>query len=278
MFREEFSQLGDCEGEFRDARGITVGHNGEIIVTDYLHEKAFIFHQDGSHKSTLTSPATAELKYPERVAVTSQGKLVLTDQSNAVKVFDINGGFLHDFSTNTPTDENANASEYFTCGVAVTYQNYVIVGDRARGVLTIHSEANEWVPKEVKVPIKPVYLAITNQNQILVSDCWEKKVVKVTMDGQVIFTMDTFKVDGEAAFPDGVTCDGSDDMYIAVIKEGKDNSGERYTGTGHIHHYDKDGVFLRCVARDLYWPQGLHLHNGSLYIANEKSVVIYDSK
>ena len=96
----------------------------------------------------------------------------------------------------------------------------------------------------------------------------------MTRDGRVVFTLDRFVVNGEIGEANGIACDSNDDVYIAV-KKVDESDGKAYVNTGHIHQYDSNGVFTRCIIRDLYFPRGLAMSNDKLFIANDTSILVY---
>ena len=87
-----------------------------------------------------------------------------------------------------------------------------------------------------------------------------------------MFALDRFIVDGKVGLPQGITCDSNDDVYIAVRRV---DEGFAIANSGHIHHYDSNGIFTRCIIKDLYCPLGLDMSNGRLHIANTTSILVY---
>ena len=273
----QFGKEGDEDGDFRLAESIAVCQQGNIAVVDTRTtggKRVYLFDKDGGYKFTLQSHKTdtiAKLLLPEDVAETTEGHLAVVDQTQYVKLFQPDGRFLKSFSTLCPDDD---PDEKVTpTRVTVTPQGEVVVGDRHRRLVTIHTEADNWVPKKVAAPIRPWYLSSNSQGHILMSDDWERTVVSMNQQGVILFMIEDFIVDGENGEPYGMACDENDDVYIAVMKVSKNNQSRQ--GSGHIHQYDNKGNFLRCIAKYLRHPYGITMSNGSLYVANKKSVHIY---
>ncbi|XP_072049255.1 uncharacterized protein [Amphiura filiformis] len=271
-----FGQEGDDLGQFREANGIAPCHTGDIVITNlnlYTNSsEIYYFTNDGLYITTLLHN-NDELVHPWDVAFTTQGQLVVTDQSKNVKMYDVNSNTMFSFSTLSPDEDPS--TEVTTSGVAVTPMDDIIVGDSSRKVVTIHSKAGAWEPRKITVPINPVYVASNNRRSILISDWTERKVIAMNFHGETLYNIDDFKVEGHVSAPMGLACDIDCNVYIAVIKY-NETTGKVIAGTGHIHQYDNKGTFIRCIAKGLYVPRGVALSNqGSLYVANETSILIY---
>ena len=278
-----FGDEGDGEGQLRRADGIAVCSTGDVAITDTTVGRAddnrvFVFSSEGEYKHTVKSHPTnpaGKLLYPARVAVTSDNHVVITDQSADIKIFHVNGSFVKSFSTLAPGENPVPKVKAFAVGIAVSNQNEIIVGDRNRQCITIHTHSSVFI-KKLLTPIIPIYLA-TNSHLIIISDWMARKVIGMTRDGRVVFTLDRFVVNGEGGRPSGITCASNDDVYIAV-KQVDESTGNAIYNTGHIHQYDSNGVFSRCIIRDLYSPRGLAMSNGKLFIANDTSILVYSQE
>ena len=270
---QRFGDKGDGEGQLRQAAGIAVCSTGDVAVTEFDLERAYLFNKNGEYKLTFksTNPAV-KLLYPENVAVTSNDHVVITDESTDIKIFHVNGSFVKSFSTLAPGEKAVPRVKSFALGITVSNQNEIIVGDYDRQCITIHTQSGVYI-KKLPTPIIPWYLA-TNSHLIIISDWKARKVIGMTRDGRVMFTLDRFVVNGEGGEPDGITCDSNDDVYI-VVRKVDESTGNAYFNTGHIHQYDSNGVFTRCIIRDLYFPCGLAMSNGKLYVANLTSILVY---
>ena len=57
------------------------------------------------------------------------------------------------------------------------------------------------------------------------------------MHDKVLFTLDSFSVDGNPGMPEGVTQDDwdNDTLYVAVMKSSEEKTGGPHTS--HIHQY-----------------------------------------
>ena len=263
------------------AHRIAVCSTGDIAATDHTVRKpsAYLFNKDGKCKFTLkTTNPEGKLKLPCDVAVTSNNIIFITDINlstgkSCIKIFDVNGSFVKSFSTRAPNEpEWVPSNKGCKLRITVSNQDEVVVGDWDRKVITIHTQSGEFI-KKIATPFEIWYLT-TNSHLIIFSDPYARKVVGMTREGRVMFTIDRFAVDGEAGLPEGITCDSNDDMYIAVMQVDEGGEGSEHN-TGHIHQYDSNGLFTKCIIRGLYHPYGLAMSNGKLHIANCKSILVY---
>lgn len=274
-----FGQEGKVDGKFNEANGIVACPKGDIIVTNLditnNTSKLYYFSKDGIYLSTMHpsgSTSSDEIIHPWDVAMTTKGQLVLSDQSKFIKLYDMNANMLSNFSVLSPDEDPL--TEVTTSGVAVTPLDDIIVGDSSRSVVTIHSKDGNWVPRKIHVPIRPVYVACNNRRHIFISDWLEKKVIAMSFQGDILFQINNFKVDGRTSVPKGLTCDPEGNVYIAVVIY-NERTGKVVAGTGHIHQYDNDGVFVGCILKGLYVPRGITISNqGAIYVANQTSIVI----
>ena len=256
-----------CSGEVNRVKRVAICNDGNIAVIGYDRSSyygnphAHLIH-NGQYQH-ITSPDNKEAKLikPNGVAVTPNNKIIITDTSKYIKLFHPDGQYMRSICTLTQ-DENPD-TEVITWCVAVSSQGFILVGDPERGLITIHHESDNSFYKSIETSITPVYIAVTSQLNILVSDC-ESKVVAYNMEsGGKVFVIDSWKLDGESgnARPWALACDTEGNVYIAVRSYNTLN-------TGHVHVYNKQGQYLQCIVKGLWAPYGLAWYNNSLYIAD----------
>ena len=181
--------------------------------------------------------------------------------------FKSNLSLLQTICTLSPDDDHE--TKVCPYSVAVTHEDDILVGDVERWLITTHSRVNGWVAKKVQVPIKPTCLAVNSQKHILVSDWEEAKLVVVSLEGCVLFTLNTFRFSGREGQPGGIVCDTNDNIYIGI------SDRCRYPFHFHIHLHNKEGLFLKCFAKNLYRAYGMKLSENSLWVANGSSIVMF---
>ncbi|XP_072043518.1 uncharacterized protein [Amphiura filiformis] len=277
---QTFGQEGDKDGEFRQVQGIAVCKNGDIVVTNRAMSRsyqAYMFKSEGTYKFTFQSHPTnpeGKLKYPSRVAVTPGGDVVISDQSNLVKIFSASGEYLKSLST--VTAECNNSTKYETMGVAISPSGVVYIGDTNRKVITVHDMDRQQPIKKLSVHIKPYHLSSDPDNNIWVSDGLARQVIRYSDSGVELCRIKSFIVDNKAGKPQGAVY-GKGSVYIAVM-EVDEEDGKAILTTGHMHQYTRDGQFQRCIIKGMYGPYGIAMSNGKLYVANTKSVLVYEQQ
>ncbi|XP_072017605.1 uncharacterized protein [Amphiura filiformis] len=295
----EFGVDGTEDGDFTLAKSLAVSSDGDIVVAEHGLERVYLFDQDFVHKSSMKSDKTrreAKILYPTDVAFTSPIQIGVVDQTRFVKIFNKEGAFLNSFNIKSDTDGRDERPKAYS--IEVASDGRIFVGDIRRKVITIHKELNgkfERVRK-VNLNIEPHFLATgdfqnghhdSNQNGCQSSDhvvaCdWKAGQVNgIDLEiedkaDNIIFQIDSFKVDGHPGLPKGVACDRDNhQLFIAVSR--LDESGKRrnvYKNTGHIHQYTTTGKFECCIHNGLNHPRGMTWHQGALYIANTNSVAV----
>ncbi|XP_072043305.1 uncharacterized protein [Amphiura filiformis] len=273
---ESFGKEGDKAGQFRLACGIAVCKNGNIAVADSRKGSPRVYLFEGSGKPTYkftfqSHPTNPEgkLLYPNNVAATPDGDIVISDKSALLKIFSGSGDYLKSISAAPELFDN-NITEHEISSVAVAPSGEVCVGDAKRRVITLHNRDRHQQPQRLSIPIQPYYLACESDDLIIwASDCFSRKVIRLSRTGDVLCRIVTFMVGGTTGSPHGVA-HIEDNVYIAVMVD--------ETGNGQIHQYTIGGQFQRCIVTRMYAPRGLAIANGKLYVANTKSVSVYGPK
>ncbi|XP_038062528.1 transcription intermediary factor 1-beta-like [Patiria miniata] len=256
----EFGRKGSGPGEFRGAWGIAACQPDGIAVTDNINKRVVICSIDGNQKSTIPMQ-----RCPRGIAATrSDNRLVVVDKgASHVKVYNSDNTLAYEFPTVPPSEVGKTAVDLQSVAVK---NGTIAVGDVARMVLTVHSPTDGELLHTIPVKIKPYFLAFDSSDQAIISDYTSKTVdiaggngatkrtIKPTINGQPV----------EYCF--GV-CTDSSGIYVAM------SNG---FNTGHVHHYDPQGGFLKCIAQGLYYPLGITFSShGQLAVADYNSVKMY---
>ena len=250
--------------DFKTALGIGGCLNGDIVLADEGHKRVVIFGLDGEFKLKLQEPAKKkeELSHPCGVAVNSLGHYIVVDKTKMVKVFDSRGKYLDEFEADSKRPQSTKA----VC-VAVDSKDRIIIGDKSRSVLTIHSPDGATIDR-LELTLKPWFIAVNSKDQIIISDFEAGTILAIDYTGKTQFTMETI-VNGERIKAAGICCDANDDIFVAL--HASDDKG-----TYPICQYNPRGKFLGCVARGLYNPLGLcFTKDGQLAIADTSSVKLF---
>ncbi|XP_038062896.1 uncharacterized protein LOC119733388 [Patiria miniata] len=258
----EFGRKGTGSGVFRGAYGIAARQPDEIAVADINNKCVVICSIDGNQKSTIPMQGR-----PLGIAATRvDNRLVVVEQSAPhVKVFNSDNTLAYKFPTVPPSEVGKTAVDLKS--VAVKNDGTIAVGDVARMVLTVHSPTDGELLHTIPVKIKPYFLAFDSNDRAIISDYKSQTVDIAGCNGT---TKRTFKptINGQPVkYCNGVCTDGSG-IYVAMP------NGEH---NGHIHNYDLQGGFLKCIAQGLDWPYGIMLtSDGQLAVADRSSVKMYD--
>ncbi|XP_038065206.1 E3 ubiquitin-protein ligase TRIM33-like [Patiria miniata] len=257
----QFGKEGNGEGEFSCARGIAALPSGDIAVADQWNKRVVICCTDGTLKQTIPTE-----DYPFDVA-TFNHQLIVIDTTNYVKVFSTDKTLLFDFPT-VPAAE-VGKTRVNLASIVVKRDGTIVVGDIYRKVLTEHRPADGSLIRTVPVNTPPHYLAIDNATgRLLVSGADGRVLDAVDVDaGVTLFSLKPRMANERVEYCTGVCCYSSG-IFLAM-HNGSD--------TGHIHHYDAQGKFRGCIARDLHYPMNIKVCAGQqqLAVADWTSVKIF---
>ena len=252
--------------------------NGDVVVHGfYFH--LYILDSEGNNKMSFASTGKDPNKcYVAAVAVSPLGYILLVNNFKWVFVFDLDYKYLHCFDTLTP-DDNPNTGVDLWC-ITVDKSGQVLVGDRWRDIITIHSCPDGKVVSKVKCTLGRPSMVVNSKNQILFHTLPSfpseySKVVAIDYLGNEVFSF-TPRIDkdvpGEHVWQGGIVCDEEDYIYIVMKVSGTEN-------TGHIHKYSPTGGFVQCIAQGLYSPYDLSFSpDGSLAVANNNTILQYSRK
>ncbi|XP_022110243.1 uncharacterized protein LOC110989867 isoform X1 [Acanthaster planci] len=259
----EFGKKGSCQGEFDFARGIAAPQPGEIAVADVRNQRVMIRSNEGKYKKLIPL-----YSFPVDIAAihNHDNQLVVVDGTKYVKVFDKKNKLALQFPT-VPQSE-VDKTEVDLQSVAVRKDGTILVGDVERMVWTEHRPTDgKILLHAIPVLTPPHFLAVDHcTDRVIVSSVDRQKVVVTASNGTTLATIKP-TIDGQSVrVCSGVSCDKSG-IYIAVCSR---------PGTGHIHHYDLDGVFLACLAQGLDSPYGITFtSDGQLAVADRFSIKMY---
>ncbi|XP_072049041.1 uncharacterized protein [Amphiura filiformis] len=291
----------DDDDVFSSAKVITWHQSGDFAVVDdiehttpqesgygvhlFTRSMFYVFGEDGTQRFVINTSESrgsggamvANLKLHSAVAVTKQGYFAVTDNTTQVKLFDIKGENVGNF---TISEDNKEGGDRARC-IAVNSNGEIYVGDFSEQVISVHNADDFTKLREIFISIKPCYIAansrgqvcvvsftirILHQNRMMVPTEYSKVAI-FDDSGNEIFTISP-TIWGKNATPLGVIYDADDTLLLAVF----DRSINR---GGHVHRYGKKGQFLECIIKGTEQPCGIALRNNTLAIADGKSVLIY---
>ena len=192
--------------------------------------------------------------------------LVVTDNTDQVKMYNEDGTLVFQFTT-LPLNEVGKTDVGIEC-VTAKKDGHLLVGDVKRMVVTVHRPTDGELIRTMPVTTRPFFLAVDNSGRVVISGGYQQQVAVIDDNCTTILTIKP-TIDGQQVkYCQGVCCDTSSGLYIAMCN-GPD--------TGRIHHYDSCGGFLSCIAKGLAAPHGITLTSDGnrLAVADLCSVKIY---
>ena len=262
----------ECSGEVIRVTRVAICNDGNIAIIaadNRYNTHAYLLHNGQYHRITSPGNKEAKLIQPYDVAVIPNNLIIITDRSKYIKLFHPDGQYMRSICTLTKHEHPD--TEVDTRCVAVTSQGFIVVGGYKRDVITIHHASDNSFYKCIKTSIKPLYITVTSNHNILVSN-WQSTVHAYNMEtGRQVFVIGSCKLAGESGDtrPQGLTSDAEGNVYITVSAD---------FNTGQVHVYNEQGQYQQCIVKGLYLPCGLAWYNNSLYIADfMKGVKIYSN-
>ncbi|XP_072042041.1 uncharacterized protein [Amphiura filiformis] len=196
--------------------------NGDLVTCNYLSNKIDILDSDGKYKLSFT-PTEQDSNQPIAVVgifvSPQQDILVVGLGFKSILVCDKQGKYRHCFNTLTQgEDENTNVKLW--C-IAIDKEEKVLVCDRARGLITIHTYPDGNVVKKINchsIGYNP-RMAVNSKNQILIHShpigSVYSKVVAIDYSGNEVFSF-TPRVDedvtSDEVWPGGIVCADGDNI------------------------------------------------------------------
>ncbi|XP_038062863.1 uncharacterized protein LOC119733351 isoform X2 [Patiria miniata] len=203
------------------------------------------------------------------ISATQDRLVVVGASTHLVYMYTMNGQLDFKFSTvqHEEVKDAVKQVAIWPWSVASKKNGAIIVGDVVRYVLTEHRPKDGKILRTMQVKIKPEYLAVDDDDRILVSD--RHTILVVDDSGSETFTQPT--IDGRLAESYGLCCTKSA-IYVIVSDDGGN--------TGRIHQYDKRGNFVESIALGLFRHMGITVTADQRYlaIASDYHVKIYKAK
>ncbi|KAK3106181.1 hypothetical protein FSP39_014420 [Pinctada imbricata] len=195
-----FGKNGRGKGNFKNPCGVAVTKTGDIAVADTENHRIQVFTENGTFKHKFGSKGSKinQVNYPMCIVVTEDDHLAITDSVNAcVKIFTVDGQIIQVLGGSTIFD--------IPYGIAITTDGYFVVTDICKHcVVVMDTDGNKShsfgeygsKPREFD---HPYFVAVDQNNQIIVSDSGNSSIKIFTFRGKVLrnFTQNEFKLIGE---------------------------------------------------------------------------------
>ena len=248
--------FGETEpGKLSSAEGMTVTPTGMIAIADHDVARIQVYSATGQHKLSIDTtqglmPGTRS--WPWNVAVSLDGSYYVTDETRFIKVYDSSGVFKVKWVAVSPENKPSDDEDTALRGLTIDSKSQVLVGEVRHKYVSIHKLSGLHITS-IKVNIMPWSLAVTSQDTIIVSDCWNVVQI-VDIKGQHLHTL---KPPSQVArwSPWGIYC------YKDIILICNNSSPSR-----GVYCFSPSGDYLRCIGtRDS--PRCVTVWNSKLYLA-----------
>ena len=144
------------------------------------------------------------------------------------------------------------------------------MGDAKRKVLSELSLHDGSIKRVVPVQTPPEFLAVNNKHSqmLVISGEYSGTAEVLDSDGKRQLTITPYVKNAKVRCCTGV-CWSKSGIYLAMHN--------KVEGSGHVHHYDDEGIFIECVIQGLILPQGISLTEDEtrLIIADDRSVQMF---
>ena len=239
--RATIGKEGSGEGEFLWPYGVVQLHNGDLAVSDFDAHNIQVFrHPDWSFCRRIGSKGSApgQFSRPCGLAVNSVGNILVADRDNhRIQELTVTGDFIRSFGQNAVTNLCVlpspgsvavnSCDELFACN-----GNQVLCGLRSDGGFVAS------VTEAEGVKFQNLYsLCVTPNDEIVVTDYGNHRVVMLRSDGTFIRSFGSLDGSNRLQFPYSVACDADGNMFVS-------------DEDANLHAFRSDGTFIRSF-RDL---------------------------
>uniref|UniRef100_A0A8D3B2B2 RING-type E3 ubiquitin transferase n=1 Tax=Scophthalmus maximus TaxID=52904 RepID=A0A8D3B2B2_SCOMX len=159
-------------GRLMGPKGVSVDHNGHVIVVDNKACTVFIFQLTGKLISKFGSRGNGDKQFagPHFAAVNKNNEIIVTDFHNhSVKVFTPDGDLVLKFGSNGEGNGQFNAPT----GVAVDVNGNIIVADWGNSRIQVFDGSGSFL-SYINTSADPLYgpqgLALTSDGHVVVAD------------------------------------------------------------------------------------------------------------
>jgi DNA-binding beta-propeller fold protein YncE len=260
-----FGRRGFGPGDFSYPRAISTARDGRVFVVD-KNGRVQRFSADGHFEAGWKMPQTERGK-PVGLTVHPDGRLFIADTHySRVSILDRDGKLLQTFGK-----EGTGAGEMFLpTDVAVDANGFVYVSEyQGNDRITKWSPSLEYISALGEEPIndarlrRPAGLDIDSEQTLWIADACNHRIVRITLDGEVLSTFGTFgSAPGELRYPYDI-CVAPDDTILVCEYEGN-----------RLQWFSKDGTSLRTWGGSGREPGELSAPWGATYGPNGRVYVV----
>ncbi|XP_078581781.1 uncharacterized protein LOC144865106 [Branchiostoma floridae x Branchiostoma japonicum] len=238
QFLFKFGGKGSGDGQLSHPRGICTDRAGNIIVADWGNRRVEMFDKTGRFLKHITK----NIRWPHGVAMATHGQLVVADVTNqTVSIFHnsccevlqqqttLSGEFL-------PSAPIPAASAPIPEAPAPIQAAPAPIPEAPAPV----QMAPASIPAAPEV-IFPLGVAVSDEGEIFVADCQNKRILVLTLQGTFVRQFPTVVAGGLKIDPHGVAIDGGGNLWVV----GHPWVVGRADLCGFAVQYNKQGKVLR---------------------------------
>ena len=241
-------------GNIKDGADIHHLDEGKCVVADLLNCRLVIFAKSGKCNTTIQNDDIVE---PWGLAVHENIILVTSRRTKRVIKLSQTGN----------SDESSFGESYFQdpCGIAVTKDHMIVVGDIQAKKVSVHEWCGTWL-YDISLPDNhglklPRYITVSPLGDILISDSGNHCVFLFSGNGTFKKSFGSYgSGDGQLKAPYGICCDKFGNIFVA------DHYNDR------ISLYSKDGEFICHILTkedEIFHPQGISVsHDNKLFVTH----------
>ncbi|KAL4216899.1 Acid-sensing ion channel 2 [Mactra antiquata] len=256
----QFDAEGIDDGKEVWPTGIAITKRDEFVIVDRDNKKVKIFNKHGKLQLEITGQDDNKLQTPFDVTVLKSGDIAVTDhEAENVKLYKITGEHVLTITEGVK----------YPRGVATNSKGEIIILDCQLNQITIHDPKSGENRKTIeakdtkgsKVLVDPYYIAVTPQDNIVVTDTASPNIKVFSPIGKYIGNYGDYGMrDDQVLQPYGICCDYYGYMMVA------DNQNHR------IHLLLPDGKlskFLVTKSDSLWHPMGLAITEQGYIVMTE---------
>jgi uncharacterized protein (TIGR03663 family) len=188
-FGKPFTDLGARQpglDEFFGPRGIAIGPDGNLLVSDTGDKRIVKISPDGQPLGSFGEGGTGQGQFnePVGIAVGTNGDIYVADTWNGrVQGFDANFKYLGEFTVKGWSSTDVNAKPY----LAVSPDGRVIISNPANARIELYDQLGKpvvgWqVPAQTDVPAgRPVGVIVDGLGSVIVSDCVGNRIYRMPL-------------------------------------------------------------------------------------------------
>jgi sugar lactone lactonase YvrE len=245
QFLGQWGSYGSGDGQFSKPRGVAVGSDGTVYVTDWGNHRIQRFSTAGQFLGQWGSYGSADgqFNHPSDITISTDGTIYVADTDNyRIQHFSATGQFLGQWGSQGNGDGQFNwvmSLVVNPAGVVVASDGTVYVADSGNNRIQRFSATGQFLGKWGSYGSGdgqlngPRGIAVTSDGTVYVADTYNHRIQRFSATGQFLGKWGSQgNGDGQFSYPSGVAVASDGTVYVA-------DSGNR-----RIQRFSATGQFL----------------------------------